>query len=110
PQTLDRAAAADRDVAAVDPQLIDEVVAQLTEAHSAFGRAEIAKLLIPATPAGLDRAEAVRAWQETATDAVLAHPQVVTLACPLLSETPAGLRRADGMATAERHGQRRWTT
>ena len=41
---------------------------------------------------------------------MLAHPQLVTLSCPLLAETPEGLRRSDGLATVERHGQRRWTT
>jgi conjugative relaxase-like TrwC/TraI family protein len=102
---------ADRVVApAADSAVVEEAVAALVDGHATFGRAEIAKALLPSAPATLGDADSVRRWVENTTEAVLAHPEVVTLACPLLAEVPEGLRRADGLGMVERHGQRRWTT
>jgi conjugative relaxase-like TrwC/TraI family protein len=94
----------------LDAPVVEQVVAALIDGHSTFGRAEILKQVIPITPAGLGDSGAVRAWVEKTIVEVLAHPQIVTLTCPLLHEIPAELRRADGQGMAERHGQRRWTT
>jgi hypothetical protein len=67
----------------------------------------IARRLQPGLGTG---AEAGREWIEATTNAVLTHPEVVTLASPLSAEVPVGLRRRDGLPGHERHGAPRHTT
>jgi hypothetical protein len=94
-----------------DPQVVTDVVAELAEARSTWNRAEAAKAVARRLPLGLaGGAEAGRKWIETTGEAVLAHPEVVTLASPLAAEVPPGLRRRDGLPTHERHGASRHTT
>jgi conjugative relaxase-like TrwC/TraI family protein len=110
PKTVHRLAAKPPATVRVDPNVVHDVVAAVMEEYSVFGRAEIAKHLAPLTPPALSDADAALEWVEQATAAVLAHPEIVTLSCPLLSDTPETLGRGDGLAMIERHGQRRWTT
>jgi len=94
-----------------DPAVVAEVVAELAEARSTWGRAEVAKAIARRLPPGLGiGAEAGREWIEATTAAVLADPEVVTLASPLFAEVPTGLRRRDGLPGHERHGASRHTT
>jgi conjugative relaxase-like TrwC/TraI family protein len=110
PDTLHRAAVElGQDLA--DPELVGDVIAELAEARSTWSRAGIAKAVARRLPPGLAAgAEAGREWIEATTAAVLAHPEVVTLAAPLSGEVPRGLRRRDGMAGHDRHGASRHTT
>jgi hypothetical protein len=74
------------------------VIVELAEARSTWSRAEIAKAVARRLPPELAAgAEAGREWIEATTGAVLAHPEVVTLAAPLSAEVPLGLRRRDGL-------------
>jgi hypothetical protein len=94
-----------------DAAVVDEVVAELVEARSSWGRAEVAKAVARRLPSDLaGGAEAGRRWIEATSAAVLAHPDVVTLAAPLSVAVPDGLRRRDGLATHERHGASRQST
>jgi conjugative relaxase-like TrwC/TraI family protein len=88
--------------------VVDDVVAELAQAHSTWSRAEVAKAVARRLPPGLSGdAAGGRAWIEETSAAVLAHPEVVTLASPLSVEVPEGLRRRDGLPTHERHGASR---
>ena len=110
--TLDRTSLAvglDNEVA--DPEVVAEIVAELTEARSTWSRAEVAKMVARRLPPGLaGGAEAGREWIEATSAAVLAHPEVVTLCSLLSAEVPTGLRRRDGLPGHERHGAPRHTT
>lgn len=112
PPTLARDdASAERCPDVADPATVAEVVAELAEARSTWGRAGVAKAVARRLPPGLGTgAEAGREWIEATTAAVLAHPEVVTLASPLSAEVPVGLRRRDGLPGHERHGAPRHTT
>jgi conjugative relaxase-like TrwC/TraI family protein len=91
-----------------DPAVVDELVAELAEARSTWGRAELAKAVARRLPPDLaGDAEAGRRWIEASSAAVLAHPEVVTLAAPLSVEVPDGLRRRDGLPSHDRHGASR---
>ncbi|MGH8973040.1 MAG: MobF family relaxase, partial [Acidimicrobiia bacterium] len=111
--TLGRAQERDRAISpeVAEPAVVDALVAELAEARSTWGRAEVAKAVARCLPP--DRAgdaEAGRAWIEATSAAVLAHPEVVTLAAPLSAEVPDDLRRRDGLPTHERHGASRQST
>jgi conjugative relaxase-like TrwC/TraI family protein len=109
-ETLHRTAAElDQDVA--DPAVVADVIGELAEARSTWSSAEVAKAAARRLPPGLAAgAEAGREWVEATTAAVLAHPEVVTLASPLSAEVPLGLRRRDGLPGHERHGASRHST
>ena len=110
PDTLHRMAAELCDEVA-DPRMAAEVVAELAEARSTWGRAEVAKATARLLPTDLAAgADAGREWIEATSAAVLAHPEVVTLASPLSADVPPGLRRRDGLPGHERHGASRHTT
>ncbi|MGH9001559.1 MAG: relaxase domain-containing protein, partial [Acidimicrobiia bacterium] len=95
-QTREREALLSAEVA--DPAAVDELVAELAEARSTWGRAELAKAVARRLPPDLaGEAETGRRWIEATSAAVLAHPEVVTLAAPLSVEVPDGLRRRDGL-------------
>jgi hypothetical protein len=94
-----------------EPVTVAEIVAELAEARSTWGRAEVAKAIARRLPPGLGTgAEAGREWIEATTATVLAHPEVVTLTSPLSAEVPIRLRRRDGLPGHERHGASRHTT
>ncbi|MCA1841802.1 MAG: relaxase domain-containing protein, partial [Actinobacteria bacterium] len=94
-----------------EPTVVDEIVFELANARSAWGRAEVAKATARRLPVDLAAgAEAGRAWIAATSAAVLANPEVVTLASPLSADVPGGLRRIDGMAQHDRHGAPRHTT
>jgi hypothetical protein len=94
-----------------EPATVAEIVAELAEARSTWSRAELAKAVARRLPTVLAaEAKAGREWIEARTAAVLAHPEVVTLASPLSGEVPLGLRRRDGLPGHERHGASRHTT
>jgi conjugative relaxase-like TrwC/TraI family protein len=100
-----------RSTEVAEPAVVDELVGELAEVRSTWGRAEVAKAVARRLPPDLaDHADAGRAWIETTSVAVLAHPEVVTLAGPLTGEVPDGLRRRDGLPTHERHGTSRHST
>src|SRR5438445_676698 len=82
-----------------------DIDAELADARSTWSRAEVAKAIARRLPPRLGNgAEAGREWIEAMTTAVLAHPEVVTLASPLSAEVPTGLRRRrDGLPGHERH-------
>ena len=72
-------------------------MAELAEARSTWSRAEVAKVVARRLPPDLaGDAEAGREWIEATSAAVLAHPEVVTLAAPLSAEVPTGLRAGTG--------------
>jgi conjugative relaxase-like TrwC/TraI family protein len=110
--TLDRTSlAVGLDTEVADPDVVAEIVAELTEARSSWSRAEVAKMVARRLPPHLGGgAEAGREWIEATSAAVLAHPEVVTLCSPLSAEVPTGLRRRDGLPGHERHGAPRHTT
>jgi conjugative relaxase-like TrwC/TraI family protein len=111
--TLGRTQERDRAVSpeVAEPAVVDELVAELAGARSTWGRAEVAKAVARRLPPALaGDAEAGRAWIEATSAAVLAHPEVVTLAAPLSAEVPRGLRRRDGLPSHERHGASRQST
>ncbi|MGH9166150.1 MAG: MobF family relaxase, partial [Acidimicrobiales bacterium] len=91
--------------------VVAEVVAELAEQRSTWGRTDalrlVARRLPPALVAG---AEEARAWIEAGADAVVADLHVVALAAPARAEIPVGLCRRDGRPTTERHGGARYTT
>jgi hypothetical protein len=98
-------------VEVAEATVVDDLVAELAEARSTWGRAEVAKAVARRLPPGLaGDAGAGRVWIEATSAAVLAHPEVVILAAPLSAEVPGGLRRRDGLATHERHGVSRHST
>jgi conjugative relaxase-like TrwC/TraI family protein len=95
------------DVAAV----VREVMAELEEEHSTWSQGHVAKGLARRLPVDLPGgAEAVRAEMGRLMDFVLANKEVVRLTVPEGAAVPSGLCRADGEATFERHGARRYTT
>ncbi len=91
--------------------LVAEVVAELAEQRSTWGRTDalrlVARRLPPAVVASADEA---RAWIEAGADAVVADYHVVALAAPARAEIPDALCRRDGRLTTERHGGARYTT
>jgi hypothetical protein len=90
--------------------LVIEIVAELEEAHSTWGRSEVIEALtVRVVPEAVGSAAAVVASIDAAADAVLSHPEVVCLGAGP-AEAPAPLRRRDGMASAERHGGGRYST
>jgi conjugative relaxase-like TrwC/TraI family protein len=98
-------------VEAAEPGGVAEIVAEISAGRSTWGRAEVAKAAARRLPEELGiGAEAGRVWIEATCAAVLAHPEVVTLASPLSADVPAGLRRQDGLPGHERHGAPRYTT
>ncbi|HVW32421.1 MAG TPA: MobF family relaxase [Acidimicrobiia bacterium] len=110
PQTLHRTEA-DLCQEVADPAVVTDLVAEMAEARSTWSRAEVAKAAARRLPPALATgAEAGREWIEATTAAVLAHPDVVTLASPLSADVPLGLRRRDGLPGHERHGASRHTT
>jgi len=93
------------------PDVVAEILAEVAEARSTWGRAEVAKATARRLPPDLAvGAEAGREWIEATCSAVFAHPEVVSLASPLSADLPAGLRRQDGLPGHERHGASRFTT
>ena len=91
--------------------LVAEVIAELEERYSTWGRAEVAAAVARRLPVDLaGGALAARAAAERGCAAVLAARQVLRLAAPGEGPVPEGLRRRDGDATFERHGARRYST
>jgi conjugative relaxase-like TrwC/TraI family protein len=96
---------------ATDATVVSDLVAELAEARSTWSRADVAKAVARRLPSDISAdAEAGRAWIGSTSAAVLAHPEVVTLATPLSAEVPDGLRRRDSLPTHERHGASRQST
>ena len=90
--------------------LVTEIVAELEETHSTWGRSDVIEALtVRVVPGAVGSAAAVVASIDAAADAVLSHPEVVRLGAGP-AEAPAPLRRRDGMAPAERHGGGRYST
>ena len=91
--------------------VVAEVVAELAEQRSTWGRTDavrlVARRLPPALVASADEA---RAWIEAGADAVVADRHVVALAAPGRAVVPDALCRRDGLPTTERHGRARYTT
>ncbi len=91
-------------------RLVRQVLADLEEQHSTWGRTDVVEAVAVRVPPGwLVDAEAVRVFVEQAADAVLGDQEVVRLgADPTV--VPAALARRDGMAPGERHGGIRYST
>ncbi len=91
--------------------VVTQVVAELGEQRSTWGRTDAIKAMARRLPPGLvTTADEARAWIEAGTDSVVAHRQVVRLVAPASVEVPVALCRRDGLATTSRHGGARYTT
>ncbi len=91
--------------------VVAQVVAELGEQRSTWGRTDAIKAMARRLPPGLvATADEARAWIEAGTDAVVAHRQIVRLVAPASVEVPVALCRRDGLATTQRHGGARFTT
>lgn len=91
--------------------MVAEVVAELAEQRSTWGRTDALRLVARRLPPALvASAEEARAWIEAGADAVVADGHVVALAAPARAEVPDALCRRDGLPTTERHGRARYTT
>ena len=91
--------------------VVADVVAELAEQRSTWGRTDALRLVARRLPPALaSSAEEARAWIEAGADAVVADRHVVALAAPARAEVPGELCRRDGLPTTERHGRARYTT
>ncbi|MGH9266962.1 MAG: MobF family relaxase, partial [Acidimicrobiales bacterium] len=90
--------------------VVAQVVAELGEQRSTWGRTDAIKAMARRLPPGLvATAEEARVWIEAGTDAVVAHRQIVRLVAPASVEVSVALCRRDGLATTQRHGGARFT-
>jgi conjugative relaxase-like TrwC/TraI family protein len=88
---------------------VDEIVADLEGDRSTWSRRDVVRAAARRAPVGAGDAATVRSWIEHVADRVLDHDTVVALTPPE-PETPALLRRRDGMSVYEHHGAARYTT
>jgi conjugative relaxase-like TrwC/TraI family protein len=95
----------------IDPEtvVVEECLGELATSNSTWGRSHVVRQVARRVPVDVGDAEAARRWVERATDAVLAHPDVVALVAPA-PEPPDDLRRRDGRSVYEAHGAPRFST
>ncbi|MHB1912312.1 MAG: MobF family relaxase, partial [Acidimicrobiales bacterium] len=105
-QDLSRHRSLDRHLRTED--IVERALAILGEGPATFGRAQVAEA-VAAFISPYTASEALGDL-ERATEAVLAHPEVLGLLPPSLVDPPASVRRGDGMSPAERHGGARYAT